>query len=105
MSSVPRQGISTHPDDLALRCLERLIDRLASSDTVFNCVFCNAPKSINIAMDRKENIGHLRCKICGQQFSSVINGAFKSRLWQEWRGFDAYCHPVSFGLSQVSRTQ
>ncbi|KAA8901577.1 transcription elongation factor 1, partial [Sphaerosporella brunnea] len=41
--------------------------------TAFNCLFCNHEDAVTCKLDKKAGIGHLSCKICGQQFQSSIN--------------------------------
>ncbi|KXX81742.1 Transcription elongation factor 1 [Madurella mycetomatis] len=41
--------------------------------TVFTCLFCNHEKSIVVKLDKKAGVGHLECKVCGQNFQCGIN--------------------------------
>jgi len=41
--------------------------------TVFQCLFCNHENSVSVKMDKKAGIGHLLCKVCGQDFDYGIN--------------------------------
>lgn len=57
-------------------------------DTSFNCLFCNHEKSITCILDKKNNIGSLSCKICGQNFQTRINGLSQAvDIYNDW--FDA----------------
>ncbi|KXL46348.1 hypothetical protein M433DRAFT_58037 [Acidomyces richmondensis BFW] len=38
--------------------------------TSFKCVFCSNETSVSVTIDRKNKIGHLSCKQCGQHFDS-----------------------------------
>jgi len=42
-------------------------------DTVFACLFCHHDKAVTCKMDKKENVGHLSCKVCGVTFQSNIH--------------------------------
>ncbi|KAE9965803.1 hypothetical protein EG328_009390 [Venturia inaequalis] len=41
--------------------------------TSFQCLFCNHEQSVSVKMDKKSAIGHLSCKVCGQDFDASIN--------------------------------
>ncbi|KAK5083202.1 hypothetical protein LTR05_007086 [Lithohypha guttulata] len=41
--------------------------------TAFTCLFCNHEKAVQVKLDKKNAIGDLYCKICGQKFQSSIN--------------------------------
>ncbi|CAR29750.1 hypothetical protein ZYGR_0AD04340 [Zygosaccharomyces rouxii] len=57
-------------------------------DTKFNCLFCNHDKSVNCTLDKKNSIGSLQCKICGQSFQTRINGLSQPvDVYSDW--FDA----------------
>lgn len=57
-------------------------------DTKFNCLFCNHDKSVNCTLDKKNSIGSLQCKICGQAFQTRINGLSQPvDVYSDW--FDA----------------
>lgn len=43
------------------------------TDTVFSCIFCHHEKSVACKIDKKEGLGHLYCKICGQTFQTRAN--------------------------------
>jgi len=40
--------------------------------TVFQCLFCNHEKSVTVKLDRKQGIGSLLCKVCGQTHQTNI---------------------------------
>ncbi|ODQ77108.1 hypothetical protein BABINDRAFT_169452 [Babjeviella inositovora NRRL Y-12698] len=42
-------------------------------DTTFQCLFCNHEKSIICTLDKRNSIGQLHCKICGQTFQTPLN--------------------------------
>ncbi|KIM30688.1 hypothetical protein M408DRAFT_328212 [Serendipita vermifera MAFF 305830] len=42
-------------------------------ETTFSCIFCHHEKSVACKIDKKELIGHLFCKICGQSFQTRAN--------------------------------
>ncbi|CCE63316.1 hypothetical protein TPHA_0E02240 [Tetrapisispora phaffii CBS 4417] len=57
-------------------------------DLKFNCLFCNHDKSVSCTLDRKNSIGSLSCKICGQNFQTHINGLSQPvDVYSDW--FDA----------------
>lgn len=57
-------------------------------DTKFNCLFCNHEKSVSCTLDKKNNIGALSCKICGQSFQTRINALSQPvDVYSDW--FDA----------------
>ncbi|AQZ17581.1 ELF1 (YKL160W) [Zygosaccharomyces parabailii] len=65
--------------------LKRLVFKL---DTKFNCLFCNHDKSVTCTLDKKNSIGSLQCKICGQSFQTRINGLSQPvDVYSDW--FDA----------------
>lgn len=57
-------------------------------DNAFNCLFCNHEKSITCTLDKKNSIGLLSCKVCGQQFQTRINALSQPvDVYSDW--FDA----------------
>ncbi|CCA69697.1 related to ELF1-Protein required for growth on glycerol mediumTranscription elongation factor, implicated in the maintenance of proper chromatin structure [Serendipita indica DSM 11827] len=42
-------------------------------ETTFACIFCHHEKSVACKIDKKELLGHLYCKICGQTFQTRAN--------------------------------
>ncbi|ODV75834.1 Elf1p [Cyberlindnera jadinii NRRL Y-1542] len=65
--------------------VKRVVQKL---DTQFNCLFCNHEKSIICTLDKKNNLGFLYCKICGQKFQTPINALSKPvDVYTDW--FDA----------------
>lgn len=57
-------------------------------DTKFNCLFCNHDKSVSCTLDKKNSIGSLQCKICGQSFQTRINSLSQAvDVYSDW--FDA----------------
>lgn len=57
-------------------------------DTKFNCLFCNHEKSVSCTLDKKNCIGSLQCKICGQSFQTRINALSQPvDVYSDW--FDA----------------
>ncbi|KAJ1898401.1 hypothetical protein IW146_002550 [Coemansia sp. RSA 922] len=42
-------------------------------DTTFDCLFCNHEKSIVVAMDKKNRVGNLKCKICSATYQAALN--------------------------------
>lgn len=48
-------------------------------------MFCNHEKSVVCELDKKSNIGTLRCKTCGQTFQSLINGLSQPvDIYSDW---------------------
>lgn len=41
--------------------------------TNFTCLFCNHEKSITVKLSKKEGVGQLNCKTCGQTYQCAIN--------------------------------
>jgi len=41
--------------------------------TSFQCLFCNHEKSVTVKLEKKQGIGFLNCKVCGQTYNSGIN--------------------------------
>ena len=41
--------------------------------TQFTCLFCNHEKAVGVKMNKKDGIGELSCKVCGQRFQSSVN--------------------------------
>jgi len=41
--------------------------------TTFQCLFCNHEKSVAVKLEKKQGIGYLNCKVCGQTYNSGIN--------------------------------
>ncbi|KAL9618544.1 MAG: hypothetical protein Q9160_006728 [Pyrenula sp. 1 TL-2023] len=41
--------------------------------TSFSCLFCNHDKAVTVRLDKKNGLGTLSCKICGQKYQSQIN--------------------------------
>lgn len=57
-------------------------------DTKFNCLFCNHDKSVSCTLDKKNSIGTLSCKICGQSFQTRITSLSQPvDVYSDW--FDA----------------
>ena len=65
--------------------VKRIVQKL---DTKFNCLFCNHDKSVTCTLDKKNSIGSLSCKICGQSFQTRINSLSQPvDVYSDW--FDA----------------
>jgi len=57
-------------------------------DTKFNCLFCNLENSVSCKLDKRNSIGSLNCKICGQSFQTRINALSQPvDVYSDW--FDA----------------
>lgn len=57
-------------------------------DTKFNCLFCNHDQSVSCTLDKRNSIGTLSCKICGQSFQTRINSLSQPvDVYSDW--FDA----------------
>lgn len=64
---------------------KRVIQKL---DTKFNCLFCNHDKAVSCILDKKNSIGTLNCKVCGQSFQTRINSLSQPvDVYSDW--FDA----------------
>lgn len=48
--------------------------------TVFTCLFCNHENAVSVKLNKKEGVGQLDCKICGQKFQCSINCRSCARL-------------------------
>lgn len=54
-------------------------------DTTFRCLFCNHEKSVLCTLDKKNGIGDLQCKICGQSFQTAINSLSQPvDIYSDW---------------------
>lgn len=64
---------------------KRVVQKL---DATFNCLFCNHEKSVTCTLDKKNSIGSLSCKVCGQNFQTHINALSQPvDVYSDW--FDA----------------
>lgn len=41
-------------------------------ETAFTCLFCHHDKSVSVKLNRKESLGYLSCRVCGQSYQSTI---------------------------------
>ncbi|KAG8898320.1 hypothetical protein FRB99_007512 [Tulasnella sp. 403] len=46
-------------------------------ETNFTCLFCHHEKAVTCKMDKKESVGHLNCRICGQ--AAISGGSRRQR--------------------------
>lgn len=54
-------------------------------ESQFQCLFCNHEKSVLCTLDKKNGIGELHCKICGQSFQSSINSLLQPvDVYSDW---------------------
>lgn len=54
-------------------------------DTTFRCLFCNHEKSVICTLDKKNGMGDLHCKICGQSFQTAINSLSQPvDIYSDW---------------------
>lgn len=54
-------------------------------DITFTCLFCNHERSVICTLDKKNGIGELHCKICGQNFQSSIHSLSKPvDIYSDW---------------------
>lgn len=54
-------------------------------DITFRCLFCNHEKSVICTIDKKNGIGDLHCKICGQSFQTAINSlSHPVDIYSDW---------------------
>lgn len=54
-------------------------------DITFRCLFCNHEKSVICTMDKRNGIGDLHCKICGQSFQTAINSLSQPvDIYSDW---------------------
>jgi transcription elongation factor Elf1 len=54
-------------------------------DTTFTCLFCNHEKSVICTLDKRNLIGDLHCKICGQSFQTAINSLSQPiDIYSDW---------------------
>ncbi|KAI3405230.1 hypothetical protein KGF56_001975 [Candida oxycetoniae] len=54
-------------------------------DTQFTCLFCNHEKSVICTMDKKNLLGELHCKICGQNFQTAIHSLSQAvDIYSDW---------------------
>ncbi|CCD24478.1 Elf1p NDAI_0D01640 [Naumovozyma dairenensis CBS 421] len=65
--------------------VKKIVQKL---NTKFNCLFCNHDNSVSCTLDKRNSIGSLQCKICGQSFQTRINGLSQPvDVYSDW--FDA----------------
>ncbi|KAK6465671.1 transcription elongation factor 1 [Scheffersomyces coipomensis] len=54
-------------------------------DTTFTCLFCNHEKSVICTLDKKNSLGELHCKVCGQSFQTTINSLSQPvDIYSDW---------------------
>ncbi|EER35954.1 hypothetical protein CTRG_00693 [Candida tropicalis MYA-3404] len=54
-------------------------------DTTFTCLFCNHEKSVICTIDKKNLLGELHCKICGQSFQTAIHALSQPvDIYSDW---------------------
>ncbi|EGW34082.1 uncharacterized protein SPAPADRAFT_135141 [Spathaspora passalidarum NRRL Y-27907] len=54
-------------------------------DTQFTCLFCNHEKSVICTIDKKNLLGELHCKICGQSFQTAIHSLSQPvDIYSDW---------------------
>ncbi|CAK9437398.1 uncharacterized protein LODBEIA_P17760 [Lodderomyces beijingensis] len=54
-------------------------------DTQFTCLFCNHEKSVICTLDKRNQLGELHCKICGQNFQTSINALSQAvDVYSDW---------------------
>ncbi|RCK62755.1 Transcription elongation factor 1 [Candida viswanathii] len=54
-------------------------------DTTFTCLFCNHEKLVICTIDKKNLLGELHCKICGQSFQTAIHGLSQPvDIYSDW---------------------
>ena len=46
----------------------------------FQCLFCNHENSVSITLEKKQGVGNLHCKVCGQTFQTGINCTRPTRI-------------------------
>ncbi|KAK6456455.1 transcription elongation factor Elf1 like-domain-containing protein [Scheffersomyces xylosifermentans] len=54
-------------------------------DITFTCLFCNHEKSVICTLDKKNLLGELHCKICGQSFQTSIHSLSQPvDIYSDW---------------------
>ncbi|ABN67553.1 predicted protein [Scheffersomyces stipitis CBS 6054] len=54
-------------------------------DVTFTCLFCNHEKSVICTLDKKNSLGELHCKICGQSFQTAIHSLSQPvDIYSDW---------------------
>lgn len=54
-------------------------------DITFRCLFCNHEKSVICVLDKRNSVGDLHCKICGQNFQTAINSLSQPvDIYSDW---------------------
>lgn len=54
-------------------------------DITFRCLFCNHEKSVICTIDKKNGVGDLHCKTCGQSFQTAINAlSHPVDIYSDW---------------------
>ncbi|KAH8887467.1 Elf1-domain-containing protein [Thozetella sp. PMI_491] len=72
--------------------------------TVFTCLFCNHERAVTVKVEKKEGVGYLECKICGQKFQCAINYlSAPVDVYSEWvDAADAVAQQNSGGAHPIS---
>lgn len=65
---VPRRYLSNHV--LRDKQPDTNLTQREPLATSFKCVFCNNETSVTVQLDKKNHIGTLNCRQCGQSFQS-----------------------------------
>lgn len=54
-------------------------------DVTFTCLFCNHEKSVICTLDKRNSLGELHCKICGQSFQTAIHSLSQPiDIYSDW---------------------
>lgn len=54
-------------------------------DITFTCLFCNHEKAVLCTLDKKNLLGELHCKICGQSFQTSIHALSQPvDIYSDW---------------------
>ncbi|PWA00421.1 hypothetical protein BB558_003529 [Smittium angustum] len=69
-----------------LKSAKKVVKRLKPKlDTLFDCLFCNHEKSVNVSIDRNSKIGTLSCKVCQVNYQTVTNNlSVAIDIYSEW---------------------
>lgn len=54
-------------------------------EVTFTCLFCNHERSVICTLDKKNSLGELHCKVCGQSFQTAINSLSQPvDIYSDW---------------------
>ncbi|KAJ1505623.1 hypothetical protein HMI54_001721 [Coelomomyces lativittatus] len=52
---------------------KRVIKAKPRLTSIFNCLYCNHEKSVEVKMNNEKKIGTIRCRVCQETWQTTIN--------------------------------